>query len=158
MLGWLSDCQYLCFAFEPRQPVFQSCQLERRRGHHLQRNVAGECQIVRPIHFAHPAPAQQRDDAEVATDESPWRPPIGMRHRAAVENQVRLGIGAQHGSHRRDETRVLAARLFDQPVSVRGQPVQRRLEDGAGALKVPGIDIRDRHAFSHRGLTRNSGR
>ena len=46
-----------------------------------------------------------------------------------------LSVRAEHGLHRRQEARIVAARLVDESRAVRRRRIQRSLEDGARALK-----------------------
>ena len=59
MFGWFSDASSLRFALEPRQPV--RIMRERRRAG-LDRDVAIQLRVARPIDLAHAAFADRRGD------------------------------------------------------------------------------------------------
>ena len=73
--------------------MFESRQAFRVRGHagrqHLKRNVTTEAAIPRPIHFAHAAGAERRDDV-VATESRAYTK--GHRRNLLYEAGIRAGI------------------------------------------------------------------
>ena len=84
------------------------------RRQHLDGHVAPEMGVVRAVDFAHTAPADGLDDGKASGHDVAGLEPIGRQEHAAVEEVVRLRVGAKHALHLGDEARVAAAGL-DRP-------------------------------------------
>ena len=83
------------------------------RRQHLDGHVAPEMSVVRAVHFAHAATADGLDDGKASGHDVTGLEPIGGQENAAVEEVVRLPVGAKHALHLGGQARVGAAGLID---------------------------------------------
>ena len=90
MFGWLSAASDLCFALEPREPLWIGGKQLRQ---HLDRHLAMELRIARAIDLAHSARADRAEDF-IGTYESS----CGYRHVSGVRGLYAAGVSRSRGS------------------------------------------------------------
>jgi hypothetical protein len=148
----IERCQHLRLAAEARQPVVEIDGWPGRGQQDLDRHVAAERRIMRAIDLAHPAPADQADDAEVAGEGVARLPLFHREPRRGIQNPMRRGVGAQHAPDDGQQRRVAAARLLHVPRPIAVWHVQGGLEDGASPPKLIRIVNRLKRTLAHPSL------